>query len=77
MRKGRGRIPTMKESIADQLRRAMKKSGYTRYEISKRTGIPQSTLSRFANGITDLNMTTANRLTEFLGFELRKVRKGR
>lgn len=70
-------MPTMKESIADQLRRAMTESGYTRYELSKRTGIPQSTLSRFANGITDLNMTTANRLTEFLGFELRKIRKGR
>lgn len=67
----------MSESLPDQLRRAMRESGYTRYELSKHTGIPQSTLSRFANGISDLNMTTAHRLTAFLGLELRKVRKGR
>jgi predicted transcriptional regulator len=67
----------MGKDMAEQLRKAIRESGYTRYELSKQTGIPQSTLSRFANGITDLNITTASRLTAFLGLELRRVRKGR
>lgn len=62
----------MRQTLADQLRRAMSESGHTRYELSKHTGIPQSTLSRFANGVTDMNLATADRLAEFLKIELRK-----
>lgn len=62
----------MRQTLADQLRRAMNESGYTRYELSKHTGIPQSTLSRFANDVTDMNLATADRLAEFLKIELRK-----
>lgn len=35
------------ESVTNKLRRAIERSGQTRADISRATGIPQSTLSRF------------------------------
>ena len=67
----------MRHSLTDQLRRALNECGRSRYELSKITGIPQSTLSRLANGLVIPNMATADRLAKVLGLELRKVRKGR
>jgi len=67
-----------RKTLHDQLRQAMKGSGLTRYELSRRTLVPESTLSRFARGLTfAVSLTTADKLAEVLGLELRKVRKGR
>jgi DNA-binding Xre family transcriptional regulator len=56
--------------------------GVTRYQLSQRTGIPQSTLSRLMNGQREsLKVETVETLCRELGFELvmrrtRKERKG-
>lgn len=67
-----------RESLPDQLRRAMRESGLNYSELSRLTGIPVSTLSRFARGLTNTGtMATADKLVEALGLELRKTRKGK
>jgi DNA-binding Xre family transcriptional regulator len=45
--------------------------GVTRYQLSQRTGIPQSTLSRLMNGQREsLKVETVETLCRELGFEL-------
>ena len=64
-----------REQFSDQLRRAVEQNDLTRYEISKRTGIAQSILSRFVNQGAGLSMDSINRLCECLGLQL--VAKGK
>jgi hypothetical protein len=57
-------------------------SDLTRYEISKRTGIAQSILSRFVNQGVGLSMDSIDKLWECLGLRLvsegkAKRKKGR
>ena len=71
-----------KELFGEQLRRAIERSDLTRYEISKRTGVAQSILSRFVNQGAGLSMDSINKLCECLGLRLvaegrRKHKKGR
>lgn len=60
---------TKKESFSEQLRRAIRESELTRYQIWQRTGILQSVLSRFVNG-GSVSLDTADKLVELLGLEL-------
>jgi transcriptional regulator with XRE-family HTH domain len=57
-------------SISDALRSAIIKSGMTRYEIAKRSGVPQSALSRFMNGERSISLETLDKLAEVLSVEL-------
>ncbi len=59
-----------KEAFSARLRRAVRESGMTRYAISKKTGIPESTLSRFVVGGGGLAMHNLDLLVEVLGLEL-------
>lgn len=59
-----------KRPLSRQLRDAVDDCGMTRYQISKQTGIPQSTLSRFISGERELSFDVMDRLGEFLGIEL-------
>jgi transcriptional regulator with XRE-family HTH domain len=61
--------------VSEQVRRAIRKCGVTRYAIAKATGIDQATLSRFMSGQRGLPMKTLDVLGEFLG--LRIVMGGR
>ncbi len=54
-------------TIAEQLRRAIERSGKTRYRISQESGIAQAVLSRFVNGERDLKVDTADKLCAALG----------
>ena len=56
--------------FSDQLRRAVERSELTRYEISRRTGIAQSILSRFINKGAGLSMDTIDKLSDCLGLRL-------
>ena len=68
----------MGELFSESLRRAIRESGMTRYAISVRTGIAQSTLSRFMKGERGLSLTAIDRLMDALGLEIRpRKRKGR
>jgi len=68
-------------TVTDQLRRAVERSGQTRYAISKATGIPASVLSRFVASGRGLRSENIDRLCAYLGLVLTakagKVRKGR
>jgi transcriptional regulator with XRE-family HTH domain len=52
--------------LSDQIRKAVKGCGQTRYAIAKATGIDQSTLSRFVSGERGLPMNTLDRLADYL-----------
>ena len=60
--------------VSDQLRRIIRESGITRYELSKRTGVPQGGLSRFMAGF-DVTTRTMDALAKELGLELVAKRK--
>lgn len=68
-------------TVTDQLRRAVERSGQTRYAISKATGIPASVLSRFVASGRGLRSENIDRLCAYLGLVLTakagKARKGR
>jgi transcriptional regulator with XRE-family HTH domain len=62
-------------SISDALRSAIAESGLTRYEISKRSGVPQSALSRFVKGERSISLETLDKLAEVLDVELLHMKR--
>jgi transcriptional regulator with XRE-family HTH domain len=61
----------MRETFTEQLRRAIRECGETRYSLAKRMGTAQSTLSRFAKGDRGLSMEALDRLFDALGLEIK------
>lgn len=63
------------------LRAALERCGQTRYAVSKETGIPESTLSRFVAGGKPLRGENIDKLADYLGLALTaktgKARKDR
>ena len=66
-----------KPTMTDVLKTAIEESSLTRYEISKATGILQTSLSRFVRGETSLRLDKADVLAEYLGLELVRKRKAK
>ena len=64
-------MPTLSES----LRAAIEDSGLTMYRVAKDAGLDFTVVSRFCHGQRDIRLETADRLAEYLGLELRPVRK--
>ncbi len=62
--------------LSDQLRTAIVKSGVSRYEISKRTGVSQAALSKFVLGHRGLSAKAMDAVGLFLGLSITS-RKGR
>jgi hypothetical protein len=60
----------MSKEFRQQLVDAIEGSELSRYAISKQTGIPQSTLSRFVHGHEGLSVESINRLCKLLGLRL-------
>lgn len=58
-------------SVTETLRAALEQCGATRYAVSKATGIPQSTLSRFVAEGRALRGDNIDKLAEHLGLELK------
>lgn len=67
-------------TVTATLRAALERCGLTRYAVSKATGIPESTLSRFVAGGKPLRGENIDKLSEYLGLALTakptKARKG-
>lgn len=61
--------------IADHLRTAIKSSGESLCAIGRETAIPQPVLTRFMRG-DGISLTTAQKLIDYFGFELKR-KKGR
>jgi hypothetical protein len=71
------------ETIADQLRSAIKASDESEYAIWKASGVHQSVINRFVHRHQGISLQTAAKLCEHLGFSLlapkapKKIRKSR
>jgi predicted transcriptional regulator len=65
----------MSEQFSDQLRRAIRESELSRYAISCKTGIAQSSLCKFIQGERGLSLDSIDRLMDTLGLEIRPRRK--
>jgi predicted transcriptional regulator len=59
-----------REKLSDQLRRLIEESPMTRYEISKRTGIAQSTLCKLVQGERGISTESWDLLGECLNLRL-------
>ena len=67
----------MDEPFSEQLRRAIRECGRSRYSISCETGVDQSTLSKFMKGGT-LSLGVVDKLMTVLKLEIGPVkRKGK
>ena len=68
-------------SVTATLRTALERCGQTRYAVSKVTGIPESTLSRFVASGKPLRGENIDKLAAYLGLTLTtkagKARKDR
>lgn len=67
----------MAQTFDDIIRAALAKRPETKYKIMFATGIRESVLSRFAAGKTSMSLKHASTLCEFLGLELRPIKKSR
>ncbi|MGD0596780.1 MAG: helix-turn-helix transcriptional regulator [Sedimentisphaerales bacterium] len=56
--------------ILDEIRKAIKASGKSRYRLSKDTSIPQSQLSRLMTGEKALSIESLEKLIKALGLEI-------
>jgi plasmid maintenance system antidote protein VapI len=56
--------------VTATLRATLEKCGQTRYAVSKATGIPESTLSRFVAGGKPLRGENIDKLADYLGLVL-------
>jgi transcriptional regulator with XRE-family HTH domain len=65
--------------LIEDIRRAVSASGHPHVQICRETGIDKGQFSAFMRGKRGLSMENLDRLTAFLGLELRKRRgqKGR
>ena len=66
----------MTERFSDQLRRAVRESGSSRYAISKATGISEAVLSRFVAGTAGMSLNSIDKLMGHLGLEIRPRKRG-
>jgi len=62
-------------NMASLIRTAFSESGLSRFELSKRTGVAYSVIHRFMAEERDLKLTTASKLADVLGLELRPARR--
>jgi len=63
----------MEKDIADKLRDAIRSSGETALALAKKTGVPQSTISRFLHG-TDMRLSRASKIAKYLELDLQPRR---
>lgn len=56
--------------VSEQVRAVIEGCGLTRYEISKRSGIDQSALTRFMSGERGLSTTALDTIGELLGLDI-------
>lgn len=60
----------MSKEMSDVLRSAILKSGCSANELSKATGVPQTTISRFLRG-KDMGIHRASKIAKHLGLTLK------
>jgi plasmid maintenance system antidote protein VapI len=63
--------PTPRPTIAEELRRKVRECGLSVNAVAKAAGVAQPVLHRFMTGERDLTLSTAQRLADHFGLELR------
>jgi len=63
--------------LSDQVRKAIKGCGLTRYAIAKESGVSEGMLSRFMAGQTDMTLRTLDRIARLIGVTLKVSRPKR
>ena len=61
---------SISDSLSDALKRAIRESGRTVYQIAKDAHVSQIMISRFLSGERDIRMATADKLAHALGLKL-------
>jgi transcriptional regulator with XRE-family HTH domain len=59
-----------RQTVSDAVRRAIEKSGVSRYRICREAGIDKASISRFMAGKTGLTLASLDALAEVLGLDL-------
>lgn len=67
----------MERTVLDQLRQAIRESGLSHHELSKRTGVAQPIISRFVSGERSLQGETFSVLCSFFRLELRPKKRAK
>ena len=62
--------PVLSRSLSASLKKAMKRSPKTTYQLAKEAGVSQIMVSRFLSGKRDIRLATADRLAHALGLKL-------
>lgn len=60
----------MPKELADVVRAAIRRSGITSLDLSRATGVPQPTITRFLRG-RDMRLSRAQKLCDYFGLELK------
>jgi transcriptional regulator with XRE-family HTH domain len=60
----------MSDTITDQIRKAVKQSKLTQYEICRQTRIDGPSMSRFVNGQGGLSLANLDKLAALLGLRI-------
>jgi predicted transcriptional regulator len=63
------------KTLSQHLREAITRSGVSRYEISKRTGVSQAALSKFILGHRGISMRAMDAVGLFLGLSITARKK--
>ena len=66
----------MENMILETIRQKIKKSGKTRYQIAKESGVSESQLCKVMQGKT-IYCETADKLLDYFGLELKPNKKAR
>jgi antitoxin component HigA of HigAB toxin-antitoxin module len=62
--------PALPRLLSAALKKAMKHSPRTSYQLAKEAGVSQIKVSRFLSGERDIRLSTADRLAHVLGLKL-------
>jgi transcriptional regulator with XRE-family HTH domain len=63
-------MATKRISMSEQIRRAIRDSGMTRYRICQEIGITQPSMTRFMQGKAWLSMPTLDKIAELLDLDI-------
>lgn len=63
-------------NLTKTIQKAIETSGQSRESIARETGINRSVLSRFVRGQQGISLTTADKLADYLGLELKRKKRG-
>lgn len=58
------------EGFASKLKKAREKTGFTQREVSKETGIPQSTIAKYETQALEPSIETLGILADFYGVSI-------